>query len=91
MTTTLAFAAGSWAIVMGLAPLLQVRRMLVRRSSADVSLGYLLVLLPGFALWFAYGLAVGDAALVIPNAVAFLVDAGTIGCVLVLRGALRPR
>jgi MtN3 and saliva related transmembrane protein len=83
--SVLAFAAGGWAVLMGLAPLLQVRRMLQRRSSADVSVGYLLVLLPGFALWVAYGVALGDRTLVIPNVVAFTVTAGTVGCALRLR------
>lgn len=39
MALVLAVAAGSWAVLMGLAPLLQLRRMLLRRSSADVSVG----------------------------------------------------
>ena len=73
----LAVAAASWAVLMGLAPLLQVRRMRQRRSSADVSIGFLLILLPGFALWVAYGVASHDNALVIPNVVAFIVGAGT--------------
>jgi MtN3 and saliva related transmembrane protein len=80
-----AFAAASWAILMGVAPLLQVRRMLQRRSSADVSIGYLLILLPGFALWVIYGLASHDIALVIPNIVAFIVATATVTCALHLR------
>lgn len=63
---------------MGVAPLLQVRRMLQRHSSADVSIGYLLILLPGFALWVAYGIVSSDIALVIPNVVAFIVAAATV-------------
>jgi uncharacterized protein with PQ loop repeat len=67
---------------MGVAPLLQLRRMIRRRSSADVSVGYLLILLPGFALWVGYGIASSDAALVVPNSVAFVVAAvTTIGAV----------
>ena len=89
MVFVLAVAAGSWAVLMGLAPLLQLRRMLARGSSADVSVGYLLVLLPGFALWVAYGVASHDAALVIPNVVAFVVGAGTAGCAVRLRSRSR--
>jgi len=48
-TTVLAVAAASWGVVMALAPLLQLRRMLGRRSSDDVSIGYLVLLLPGSA------------------------------------------
>lgn len=80
-----AVTAATWAVLMGIAPLSRVRRMLQRRSSADVSVGYLLVLLPGFALWVAYGVASDDLALVIPNVVAFVVAAGTVICVLRLR------
>jgi len=81
----LAVAAATWAVLMAVAPLLQVRRMLQRRSSADVSVGYLLILLPGFALWVAYGVASEDIALVIPNVVAFAVGAGTVACAMHLR------
>jgi MtN3 and saliva related transmembrane protein len=80
-----AVAAASWAVLMGLAPLLQLRRMLARRSSADVSIGYLLVLLPGFALWVAYGVASSDVALVVPNIVALIVATVTVAYALRLR------
>jgi MtN3 and saliva related transmembrane protein len=80
-----AVAAASWAVFMGVAPLLQVRRMLQRHSSADVSIGYLLILLPGFALWVAYGVASSDIALVIPNIVAFVVAMATVACAVRLR------
>jgi MtN3 and saliva related transmembrane protein len=36
----LAVAASAWGVLMGIAPLLQIRRMLRERSSRDVSLGY---------------------------------------------------
>ncbi len=85
MVAILAVAAASWAVLMGVAPLLQVRRMLQRHSSADVSIGYLLILLPGFALWVAYGVAASNIALVIPNVVAFIVAAATVACALHLR------
>jgi MtN3 and saliva related transmembrane protein len=80
-----AVAAASWAVLMGLAPLLQLRRMLARRSSADVSIGYLLVLLPGFALWVAYRVASSDVALVVPNIVALIVATVTVAYALRLR------
>lgn len=85
MVTAFAIAAASCAVLMALAPLLQIRRMLQRRSSADVSVGYLLILLPGFALWVAYGLASEDIALVIPNTAAFLIALGTVICAVILR------
>ena len=76
MTTVLGVAAACWGLVMALAPMLQIRRMWARRSSKDVSIRYFAALLPGFALWVAYGVARGDLALIVPNAVAFVV-----GCV----------
>jgi MtN3 and saliva related transmembrane protein len=85
VTSLLGFLAGSWAVVMGVSPLLQVRRMRQRQSSADVSIGYLFILFPGFALWIAYGLSSGDLALVIPNIVSLVICAVTIGYALKLR------
>lgn len=78
MTTTLAFAAAGWAILMGLSPILQVRLILRRRSSQGVSIGYFCVLLVGFALWLAYGAALGNLALIVPNAVALAMAVVTI-------------
>src|SRR5450756_3043620 len=83
-TSILAVTAASWAVVTGLAPLLQLRRML-ERSSDDISIGYLVLLLPGFALWVAYGVAAGNLALVVPNTVAFAVGALTAWWALRLR------
>jgi MtN3 and saliva related transmembrane protein len=82
---TLAVAASSWAVLMGVAPLLQIRRMLREQSSRDVSLGYFLILLVGFLLWIAYGAAAGLLALVIPNSVALLVGIMVIVIALRLR------
>ena len=81
----LAVAASSWGVLMGIAPLLQIRRMLRERSSRDVSLGYFMILLAGFLLWICYGIAASNLALVIPNSVALLVG------VAVLMVALRLR
>ncbi len=78
MTDLLGVIAASFGVVMALSPGLQIRRMLVTRSSTDVSVGYLAVLEVGFALWFTYGLALGNLAIVIPNAVAFTVGLATL-------------
>jgi MtN3 and saliva related transmembrane protein len=77
VTDTLAIAAAGWGILMALSPILQVRRMLATRSSADFSVGYLAVLLVGFGLWIAYGLALGNAAIVVPNLVALAIGVVT--------------
>ena len=78
MTTYLAVAAATWGVAMALAPLLQVRAMRTHRSSRAVSVGYQQVLLVGFALWLAYGIALHNLALIIPNTIAGVVSAKTI-------------
>ena len=77
MVQTLGVAAAAWGVLMAISPLLQIRRMIVRRSSADVSIAYLLVLELGFLLWISYGIAKGDAIIAIPNTVAAIVGAVT--------------
>lgn len=85
MVTVLGISAALWGIVMACAPILQIRRMFARNSSQDVSLGYFGVLLPGFALWIAYGFARKDWALMIPNIVALTVGLTTVAVALRLR------
>lgn len=74
----LALAAGTWGVLMSLAPLLQIRAMVRAGSSDGVSLGYLRVLLVGFVLWLAYGLSRGDAPLVVCNGLAATVGAASL-------------
>ena len=78
LENALAIATGSWAVVMAVSPTLQIRRILQRRSSDDVSIPYFLVLLLGFALWALYGVSKRDLVLIIPNSVAFCVAVATI-------------
>jgi len=78
MTDALAVTAATFGVLMAIAPLLQIRRMLETRSSADVSLGYLWVLEIGFGLWMAYGISLPNLAIVIPNSVALTVGLATI-------------
>ena len=78
MAESLGVAAAAWGVLMAVSPLLQIRRMLDRRSSADVSIAYLSVLQIGFALWITYGIALGSAPLIVPNSVALTVGFVTI-------------
>jgi MtN3 and saliva related transmembrane protein len=80
--TVFAVAASSWAVLMGIAPVLQIRRMLRERSSRDVSIAYFAILLVGFLLWIGYGAAAGLPALIIPNIVATLVGTAVIAVAL---------
>jgi len=86
-TSVLAVAAASCGIAMGLSPLLQLRRVAIRRSSADVSVAYLGVLLVGFMLWLSYGIALHDAPLIVSNVVALATNVVTIATVLRFRRA----
>ena len=78
MTDALALGAAVWGVLMAVAPLLQIRRMAQTSSSSDISLGYLTVLQIGFVLWVAYGIAIANMALIIPNTVALFVGLATI-------------
>ncbi len=78
MSDPLAVMAATWGVVMALSPALQIRRILQRQSSDDVSIGYLGVLLIGFCLWIAYGISIGNAALIVPNGVALVVGVVTV-------------
>lgn len=64
----LAVTATIAGLLMAVSPILQVRRMIRTRSSNDVSLLYLTMLCSGFVAWFAYGWALGNAAMIIANA-----------------------
>ena len=89
VVTGLAVAAASWGVLMALSPELQIRRMLRKRSSADVSTGYFVVLLIGFLLWICYGIAARNLAVIVPNSVALLTGASTIAVALRLRRVTR--
>jgi MtN3 and saliva related transmembrane protein len=78
MESALALIAASWAIAMALGPILQIRKIVEHRSSRSISIGYFLVLLVGFFLWSAYGIAASNLVLVVPNAVAAGVISATI-------------
>lgn len=85
--TILGIAAATWGLLMAVSPMLQIRQMLRTRSSKDVSLGYFWVLLPGFAIWAAYGSVRADWALILPNLVALLVGGSTVAVATYLRSA----
>jgi MtN3 and saliva related transmembrane protein len=78
VTDALGVIAATWGVLMAISPSLQIRRILQRRSSRDVSIAYLAVLQVGFTLWVGYGLSLGNPALVVSNGVAFCVGVATI-------------
>jgi uncharacterized protein with PQ loop repeat len=85
VVTGLAVAAAAWGVLMGISPVLQIRRMLRQRSSRDVSVGYFAILLVGFGLWISYGIAARNLALIVPNTVAMIIGAATIAIAVRLR------
>jgi MtN3 and saliva related transmembrane protein len=88
LETVLGVAAAAWGILMAISPALQIRKMLVHRSSREVSIAYFWVLLVGFALWVAYGITIDNYFLIVPNTVAFTVCVTTIA--VALRYRVRP-
>lgn len=92
LTNLLDVAAATWGVILAPASLLQLRRMLRRRSSDDVSIDYLVLLLPSFCLWVSYGIASRDTALAIPDTVAAVIAGLTIAVAVRLRtGCSRRR
>lgn len=85
IVSVLAVTASSWGVLMGISPLLQIRRMLRQRSSREVSLGYYVILLAGFLLWISYGIAAQNLVLIIPNTIALLVGLTLVAVALRLR------
>jgi uncharacterized protein with PQ loop repeat len=77
-----AAAAATWGVAMALAPLLQIHRIRRTGSSESVSIVYQQVLLVGFVLWLAYGIAATSLPLIVPNVVAIVVSLTTIVVVL---------
>lgn len=71
-TSLLAVLAGGFGVAMGASPLLQALRAHRRRSAEDVSLAFIAILWCGGLAWLAYGIALGNAALVVANTVGVL-------------------
>jgi MtN3 and saliva related transmembrane protein len=82
MESTLGVVAATWAIAMALGPVLQIRKIVEHRSSRGVSIGYFSILLVGFLLWLAYGIAASSLVLIVPNVVATVVIGATIAVAL---------
>ena len=90
-TQFLATAATAYGVLGALKTLLQTRQMLARRSSRDVSAGFLASYAGGYAIWLAYGLSTGNIPLVVVDTVGLLCGGLTLAIALSLRGSLiRP-
>ncbi len=90
-TQLLATVATAYGVLGAFKTLLQTRQMLVRRSSRDVSAGFLASYAGGYAIWLAYGLSTGSIALIVVDTVGLLCGGLTLAVALSLRGSLiRP-
>ena len=87
----LATLATVYGVLGAFKTLLQTRRMLARRTSGDVSAGFLASYAGGYAIWLAYGLSTGSIPLIVVDAVGLLCAGLTLAVALSLRGSLiRP-
>jgi MtN3 and saliva related transmembrane protein len=66
--------ASFMGVLMSLAPIFQIRRVLERRHSDDVSIAMPVVIALGAATWIAYGIAADDIYLIVPNVVGVIVN-----------------
>jgi uncharacterized protein with PQ loop repeat len=88
-TQLLAPIVGTFGVVMGIAPLMQVNRVIRRGSSDDIAAGPLFIVVIGTILWLSYGLASGDTTLVVANIVGTVVNIVVLTTVLRFRGNRR--
>lgn len=87
----LSTAATVYGVLAALKSLLQTRQMLVRRSSREVSAGFLASYAGGYAIWLAYGLSTGSLPLIVVDTVGLLCAGLAFAVALTLRGSLiRP-
>src|SRR6516225_7013234 len=90
-TQFLGTVATAYGVLGALKTLLQTRQMLARRSSGDVSAGFLASYVGGYAIWLAYGLSTGSIPLIVVDIVGLLCGGLTLAVALSLRGSvIRP-
>ena len=87
-TQFLGTVATVYGVLGALKSLLQIRQMLVRGSSRDVSAGFLASYAGGYAVWLAYGLSTGSLPLIVVDTVGLLCAGLTLAVALSLRGSL---
>lgn len=80
-----AVLSASFGVLMATSPLFQIRRILKRRSSADLSLASMSVIFIGSVVWFTYGTLLGNPSIMIANGVGILAWAAAIAVTLRFR------
>ena len=90
-TQLLGTAATAYGVLTALTTLLQIRQMLARRTSCEVSARFFASYAGGYAIWLTYGLSTGSIPLIVVDAVGLLCGGLTLAVALSLRGSLiRP-
>ena len=87
-TQFLGTAATVYGVLGALKSLLQTRQMLARRTSREVSAGFLASYTGGYAIWLTYGLSTGSPPLIVVDTVGLLCGGLTLAVALSLRGSL---
>jgi uncharacterized protein with PQ loop repeat len=87
-TQFLGTVATAYGVLGALKTLLQTRQMLARRSSRDVSAGFLASYVGGYAIWLAYGVSTGSIPLIVVDTAGLLCGGLTLAVALSLRGPL---
>ena len=80
MTTVSAFGvlASVMGTLMAAAPLPQLRRICQRHSAEDVSKAFIAVVCCGSASWMAYGIALADPFMIVPNVIGVATNGATL-------------
>jgi uncharacterized protein with PQ loop repeat len=90
-TQVLGTVATVYGVLGALKSLLQTRQMLARRTSGEVSAGFLASYAGGYAIWLVYGLSADSLPLIVVDTVGLLCAGLTLAVALSLRGSLvRP-
>ena len=87
----LALAATGYGVFAALTAPLQMRTMLRRRASCDISARFFAAYAGGYAIWLLYGLSVGDVPLIVVDVAGLQCGGVTLAVALYLRGSpVRP-
>jgi uncharacterized protein with PQ loop repeat len=87
----LALTATGYGVFAALTALLQVRQMLRRRTSRDISARFFAAYAGGYAIWLLYGVSARDVPLIVVDLAGLLCGGATLAVALSLRGSLlRP-
>jgi uncharacterized protein with PQ loop repeat len=81
-------AATLYGFGASLAILLQVRQLLQRGSSCDVSARFFGTYVGGYAIWLVYGISIGSLPVILVHAVGLVSGSLTLAVALALRGSL---